>query len=135
MLTGSIAISLRPKPCLSGKEGCAPTRTPFCFASCMVLFMILKSLTGMSNDKDALACITKRENRRQYWRNGSFSSEPRRQPRAWKLTWFNLLEGLQSCKGHIPATFRESDYSIVRCNSPHPCRSSRMLSTEDYLPL
>ena len=44
-LTGSICISLRPNPCLSGSDGCAPTRTLFCFASKTVLFIIVGSLT------------------------------------------------------------------------------------------
>lgn len=43
--TGSIAISRRPNPCLSGREGWAPTATPYRLASKTVLSMTVKSLS------------------------------------------------------------------------------------------
>ena len=42
--TGSIVISLLPNPWRSGREGCAPGRTPFSLASATVLSMMEKSL-------------------------------------------------------------------------------------------
>ena len=45
MLTGVMAISRRPKPCRSGREGCAPIDTPFCLAARRtVAFITVKSL-------------------------------------------------------------------------------------------
>lgn len=44
MLTGVMAISRRPNPCRSGREGCAPIDTPFCLARRTVSFMTVKSL-------------------------------------------------------------------------------------------
>ena len=42
--TGSMDISRRPQPCLSGRDGWAPTRTLFALASWTVSFMMEKSL-------------------------------------------------------------------------------------------